>query len=216
MNLNPALQVILSTVTSAGAPVLASVLGGPAGALASIALTSLAAALGSEATPEGVAKKIEADPAAAAEAIRKVEAAQSAHLEELRAELGDVQDARQMQIAALQAGSPIQWGPIVIAVIVLTGFGIFSYLALNPGKAEREVILYLLGSWQTLAGMAVAYWLGSSQSSNAKNDALAALAQAASRNVSVAPAPAPLARAAGQAAGKAIGRAVRPDVAARG
>lgn len=65
--------------------------------------------------------------------------------------------------------------PIVITVIVLGGFGGISFLAMKPELAgvDKSVVLYLLGAWQSMAAAAVAYWLGSSNSSAKKDEAIA-------------------------------------------
>lgn len=65
--------------------------------------------------------------------------------------------------------------PVIISVIVLIGFAIFSLLAMKPESAgvSKEVMLFLLGAWSTLAAGVVNYWVGSSAGSKNKEDLLA-------------------------------------------
>ena len=64
--------------------------------------------------------------------------------------------------------------PVVITIIVLSGFAGISFLAMKPDLAgvKESVVLYLLGAWQSMAAAAVAYWLGSSNSSAKKDEAM--------------------------------------------
>lgn len=65
-------------------------------------------------------------------------------------------------------------GAIIVSLIVLVGFITISFMAMKPEYAgvKQEVVLFLLGNWSTLAGVAVAYWLGSSASSKQKDDTI--------------------------------------------
>jgi hypothetical protein len=65
-------------------------------------------------------------------------------------------------------------GPVVVTVIVLAGFAVISFMAMKPELAgvKESVVLYLLGAWQSMAAAAVAYWIGSSAGSKAKDDAI--------------------------------------------
>lgn len=64
--------------------------------------------------------------------------------------------------------------PIIVSVIVLFGFSVVSWLAMKPELAgvKESVVLYLLGAWQSMAAVAVVYWLGSSASSKQKDDTI--------------------------------------------
>lgn len=68
-------------------------------------------------------------------------------------------------------------GPVIVTVIVLAGFSVISFLAMKPESAgvSKDVMLYLLGAWQSLAALAVGYWVGSSASSRAKDDTIQAM-----------------------------------------
>ena len=70
-------------------------------------------------------------------------------------------------------------GAVVVSIIVLVGFIVISFLAMKPEYAgvNKEVVLFLLGSWSGLAGIAVAYWLGSSAGSADKSAQIERLKQ---------------------------------------
>ena len=64
--------------------------------------------------------------------------------------------------------------PVIISVIVLGGFTMFSFLAMKPEVAgvKETVVLFLLGAWSTMAAGVVTYWVGSSASSKQKDDTI--------------------------------------------
>lgn len=65
--------------------------------------------------------------------------------------------------------------PVAISILVIGGFGMFSFLAMKPDLAgvKESVVLFLLGAWSTMAAGVVNYWVGSSNSSSKKDDLLA-------------------------------------------
>lgn len=65
--------------------------------------------------------------------------------------------------------------PVIISVIVLAGFGMFSFLAMKPelSGVKESVVLFLLGAWSTMAAGVVNYWVGSSASSAKKDETIA-------------------------------------------
>jgi hypothetical protein len=67
------------------------------------------------------------------------------------------------------------YAPGIVSIIVLAGFIVISFLAMKPELAgiDKSIVLYLLGAWQTLAGLVVQYWLGSSNSSQKKDETIA-------------------------------------------
>lgn len=168
---------LIAALTKAGAPILGTIIGGPVGTLAGAAIGALAEALGTPATPEAVKQAIETKPEAAAIA-RQVEAEKAPAMNaDLEAILRDRQGARDQTMALLDKGSVISWGAPVVSVVVVGGFVGLSYLAMNPSQGVRaDVVLYLLGAWQTLAGSVVGYWVGSSAGSASKDVALKQIA----------------------------------------
>lgn len=173
---------LATTLAKAGAPILGGAIGGPAGsALAGVIIGALADALGTDATPAAVEAAVRNDPEAPAK-VAAVEAAKApAVMDEINARLADVQDARAMQISAVSAGSNIMWSPTIVSAVVLAGFCLVSYLAFHAkgGTAERDIVLFLLGAWLSLATSVVSFWLGSSSSSKGKDESIAQLTRAA-------------------------------------
>lgn len=120
-----------------------------------------------------IAKQISTNPALADQFKAKLEAETAA----LTAHLADVQDARATTIALATQGSVISWGAPVVSVIVVIGFVWLSYLAMNPTTGVRsDVVLYLLGAWQSLATAVIGYWIGSSAGSASKDVTLKQMA----------------------------------------
>jgi len=168
---------LIAALAKAGAPMLGTVIGGPVGTLAGAAIGALADAFGTKATPEAVKEAIETRPDAAA-IVQRVEAEKAPALNaDLEAIMRDRQGARDQTLALVDKGSPIAWGAPIVSVLVLAGFIGLSWLAMNPTPTVRhEVVLYLLGAWQTLAGGVVGYWVGSSAGSASKDVALKQMA----------------------------------------
>lgn len=73
-----------------------------------------------------------------------------------------------------------QIAPVIVSVIVLGGFTMFSFLAMKPELAgvKESVVLFLLGAWSTMAAGVVTYWVGSSASSKQKDDTIQSIAGA--------------------------------------
>lgn len=72
--------------------------------------------------------------------------------------------------------SKSQLPAMIVSLIILSGFGGISLLAMKPGligDANQNVVLMLVGQWSTLAAAAAAYWLGSSNSSSRKDEQIA-------------------------------------------
>ena len=186
---------LASILTKIGAPLLSTAIGGPVGALASVAIGALAEALGTQATPEAVAKEIENNPQAAT-TVRKIEAEQAPDM--LKAYLADVQDARQQTIKLVEAGSSIAWGAPVISVLIVVGFlGLITGLMFKS-VPDNQVTLILFGGLSAAFSQVVAYWLGSSAGSARSGDAIRQIAQQATQTT------------VGQAAGKVIDAVVKP------
>jgi hypothetical protein len=162
------LNIILAALPALGSLVS----GGKADAVIS-AGTKIAKEVFGTTDETAIAKQIETNPALADQFKAKLEAETA----NLAAQLADVQDARDTTVRLAEAGSAISWGAPAVSVIVVGGFVGLSYLAMNPAPSVRhEVVLYLLGAWQTLAGSVVGYWVGSSAGSANKDVALKQIA----------------------------------------
>jgi hypothetical protein len=70
-------------------------------------------------------------------------------------------------------------GPVVVTTVVLAGFITISFMAMKPEYAgvAKDVVLYLLGAWQSLATAAVTYWIGSSAGSRDKDQTIKSITE---------------------------------------
>ncbi len=169
---------LIAALTKAGAPILGTIIGGPVGTIAGAAIGALAEALGTPATAEAVKEAIETRPDAAA-IVKQVEADKAPALNaDLEAIIRDRQAARDHTMALVEKGSPMAWGAAVVSLVVVFGFVTLSLLAMKPEAAgvRSDVVLYLLGAWQSLATSVIAYWVGSSAGSATKDATLKQIA----------------------------------------
>lgn len=163
----PALaELLIGALPIPGANIMAKVAGG-----------ILASKFGVEATPEAVSKALlTTDPTVAIAKIQAAQADAANELEAYKIQLADVQSARDQTIrlatSGTSAGETIAYGAPIVSVIVISGFALLSFFAVKPEYAaisDKSVILYLLGSWNSLAAGVVAYWIGSSAGSRNKD-----------------------------------------------
>jgi hypothetical protein len=190
INMNPLLG-IGEALLRAGAPLVGGLLttaataaGGPiAGAAAGMVIGALAEALGLDpktATPADVQARIEADPAAARDAAERVEASHGQAAADLAARLADIQDAREMQTAAMQSGSYAAWTPHVLAYILTFAFlGAIAALFFK-GLPESNIVMMLIGALISEFRGALSFFFGSSSSSKDKDAAISLLTRVAS------------------------------------
>lgn len=164
------------------APTIGGLLGGlipfPGGAvLGTVAGKVLAEALGVPPTPADVSTAITTgDPAVIQAKLAQADAKMVAEVEKFKAELEDVQDARRVGLEYAKEGSGIQWAPSVVSVIAVSGFCLFSYMAITrPPGADRDVLMYLLGIWSGAFLTVLNFWLGTSASSQNKTNQIAQL-----------------------------------------
>jgi hypothetical protein len=94
----------------------------------------------------------------------------------LAAELADIQDARQQTVQLVQAGSPLAWAPAVVSTLIIAGFLGMTGAMLFKAVPDSPVAQILFGQLAGMTGAVVQYWLGSSQSSRAKDQVLASIA----------------------------------------
>lgn len=155
------------------APLLGTVLGGPAGA----AVGSLvAAALGTASTPDDVRAALAADPAAAVK-LRELEMAHEVRLQELaldmtKAELADIQSARARDIALAQAGRSNRRADVMVAGATLGLLACLLSLVLYRDKIPPEAV-GIISTVASIFGLclrdAFTFEFGSSRSSQAKD-----------------------------------------------
>ena len=164
---------IASTVGKA-APILGTLLGGPAGAAVG---SIIASALGTGNTAEDVSAAIAADPAAMVK-LREIEASKTVRLQELAADMAkhEIATAAADRASAREreAKTGDTFTPRALALLVTAGFfGVLAYL-LVEGKpaAGGDALLVMLGSLGTAWTAIVSYYYGSSAGSAAKTDLL--------------------------------------------
>jgi hypothetical protein len=161
-----ALGGAIGPLAQIGLPALGTLFGGPlGGAIGGIAGKAVAGALGVEPTPQAVRQAIADDPHGAAEKLKALEE-ETAQRKDV---LDDVADARATTVRLVQAGSPIAYGPIAVSLIATLGFVIVSVIAMRAAPGDRDVTLFLLGAWNTAFASVMAYWVGSSSGSRAKD-----------------------------------------------
>lgn len=176
----------IAPLVGAAAPTLGQILGGlipfPGGALlGQVAGSILADALGVPQTPQAVANAIQTRPAEEVQAaLSEAEARIAAEVERHKADLADVADARSSNVALVQAGSAIAYGPVVISTLIVLGFVgcVFSLMVLRIdfSQTSGQAFLILTGVLSQAFAQVTGYWLGSSAGSADKSNQLAALA----------------------------------------
>ncbi len=164
----------VGVVAAKAAPVLGAVLGGPVGAVAGAAGTLLASALGVEADPATVLRKL-ADPQSEVVLkeleVRRQESLLSWQKEQLSAELMNVTDARAREVALARAGHGASYAGALVSLVVVVGF-FWMLTGVMEQERVNEPTLLLLGFLGTAFGSVVNYYLGSSLGSYRKNTLL--------------------------------------------
>ena len=167
-----------------GAPLLGSVLGGPAGGAIGSLVSS---AFGSDDDPEKLLSILESDP----EAITKLKDLEFKHyerleelsieaarvqLEESKAYLADTQSARQREAAVVQATGKKDVNLYVLAWVVVGGFFVLTgMLMLIPeldGRTNNAMVNILFGGLVSGFATVLGYFFGSSKGSTDKTSLL--------------------------------------------
>ncbi len=171
----------ISATVGKFAPLLGTVLGGPAGAgIGAI----VAAALGTEATPDAVSAALVTNPEAAVK-LREIESSERVRLQEMvlentKAELADVASARARDVALAQAGKPNKRADIMVASAAIGLISCLAVLVLYRDKVPSEAV----GIISTIAGLfggclnsAFNFEFGSSRTSRSKDETIRNLSQ---------------------------------------
>ena len=140
-----------------------------------------------------IADKMQNDPALA----EQFRACLEAETATLRAQVEDVQHARNTMVALAGQGSTIAWAPVVISTLVVLGFLGMALLLMFRQVPDSQLAIVVFSTLSTGFGMVLQYWLGSSAGSARSGDAIRAIAQQ-----TITPTP-------GQIAGRAIDAAVK-------
>ncbi|MCK1503848.1 hypothetical protein [Bradyrhizobium sp. 18] len=198
------------------APTLGKVLGagfGPVGSvIGGLAGEAIAAAFGTEPTPEAVGKAIAEDPNAAqklqqleqdrgqeilAQAQVKIEELKQ-QTEQTRIFAEDTDRARQFNLQLAEAGSPLSWGASVLATVFTIAFFVLFAVILTTPLKENSIIMAFVGTLTAGMIQILSYFFGSSAGSKNNADRFASLAS----QVATQPNPSPAAVSAINAAAK--------------
>ena len=170
----------LGSTLGSFAPMLGTVIGGPAGSMIG---TLVADALGVENKPEAVAKAMKADPQVGLK-LKELELKKTAMLndhiekmagldmkyEELRVE--DVSSARTREVEALKSGSKnyIQSALAIIGVLAFFGFSgyVVKYGLADMSKESAMIVGTVIGSVMMIGKDIYGYYFGSSSGSKEK------------------------------------------------
>ena len=178
----------LTPLVAKAAPTIGGLLGGlipfPGGAiLGQVAGKVLAEALGVPPTPDAVQNAIvNGDPATVQAKLSEAEVRMQAQVEQFKAQLEDVQNARSTTVELAKVQSNIAWGAPVVSVVIVFGFfAVMSMLFivkvdLPPNSVGLLNVLF--GALIPAFGQVCNYWLGSSAGSNDKSAQIAALSGA--------------------------------------
>jgi hypothetical protein len=164
--------------------VLGNAFGGPAvGTLAQTAVSALLSALGmkSDAKPDDVMAAIAAaDPETKLKIINAENdfklKQRDLDIQELKAQLADIQSARQREIETTKATGKRDINLYILAWVIMGGFiSLIACLIIMQfvfGKTLQSdpIITLCLGSFSTDAGMVVGYFFGTSKSSADKTE----------------------------------------------
>lgn len=123
------------------------------------------------ADPAAVAAAVETEPGKA-EALKARLAAETVAL---KAQLGDVADARAATRGLAQAGSPIAWGSPVISTVVVLAFAIVAVVVFARYGVESAVGQLIAGALIAKFGTVVDYWLGTSHGTVERADQITAM-----------------------------------------
>jgi hypothetical protein len=179
----------IGSLIAGAAPTLGGLLGGlipfPGGAvLGTVAGKVLAEALGVPPTPEAVSNAITTgDPEIIKAKLAQAESAMRAEVDKYKAQLADIQDAREQTTQLATVGSGIAWGAPVISVVIVCGFfavmSLLFIIRIDFTASTVTLLNVLFGALIPAFGQVCNYWLGSSAGSQNKDGQISAMAHTA-------------------------------------
>lgn len=152
----------VANVIGKAAPLVGSVLGGPAGAGIGVMVAS---ALGVENTPEAVNAAL-GNPEALIR-IKELESSDRQHLlsvqvESLRLELADIQNARAMHKDSYMPAV------VTVALMVICGSMLYALLFMAIPEGNKDILIQSFGTMLGFLGSAIAFWVGTTVNSQRK------------------------------------------------
>lgn len=117
-----------------------------------------------------------------AEQDKAEEAARQAQIDELKARLNDVANARSQTVDLAKAGSAIAWSATIVSALILITFAITLSLVLTRTVQDSQIASILVGALGIGAGQVWNYWLGSSAGSAEKARHIATIAAGKARD----------------------------------
>ena len=166
----------ISKVIGSAAPIVGGLIGGPAGAGIGTAISQI---LGVANTPDAVVNALKTDPDALVK-LKQYEIdhkydLQKLQLEAVKADLADVQDARNRQNQHEIATGKSDVNLYVLAWTIVAGFfGLIAIMMYVAIPAESNNIIYMLfGTLAAGFGSVMQYFFGSSKGSKDKTRLLA-------------------------------------------
>lgn len=172
------LKSLGQSIINLGAPLLGSVIGGPAGATIAQILTSEFG--GNSNDPEDLLNRIKLDPNAATK-LYEIQASNKVQLQQIAMQMAD-NDMRhhteQLDIAAKDTADARQNNaqtkslmPEIISFLIMVGFFgcIWVIVAYKQDSEDHDVLYMMFGSVSAAFGAVIQYWLGSSAGSRIKD-----------------------------------------------
>lgn len=168
---------LASVLAKIGAPILATAVGGPAGAVAAAAVGALAEALGTQPSADAVTAALEnsPDPQSAARSVELTKGPEL--LDAMRLEIEDRANARALQIAAIDRGHWTASMPAVMTIILALLFAAALAFLFIKGIPESQLALLLVGALISEFRGALGFFFGTTAGSKRNGDAVRALAQ---------------------------------------
>jgi hypothetical protein len=163
------------------APLIGTILGGPAGGAVGSVVSMVGSALGlkpDETTPDAVSTILAQDKDALLK-LKQLEADHKVELEKIALEsdrmyLADTADARAREVAITQATGKRDALLVGLALILTVGFfgTLATMLSIEVPEGQSDVIYLLIGSLVTGFGTVMNYFFGSSKGSADKTAAI--------------------------------------------
>jgi hypothetical protein len=153
----------IGKIVGKAAPLLGTALGGPAGATVG---TLIAGALGVEDTPRAVEQAVKNDP----DALLKLKQFELENEQDIREHAFKVLDVELKDKQSARDSHKHNHMPAIIAVALtfLVGGGAYLLFTVHIPEANQEIAYLLFGTLLAKWGDSIAYWVGTTRSSQEK------------------------------------------------